>query len=53
MVQVVEHVTFICVRNALSTGNRKLTKELVNSQAGLIIAGLIQLKISDSVLSNI
>lgn len=53
MAQVVEYNAFICIRDALGPNNRKLIKEFVNNQVGLIIPGLIQLKISDSVLSEI
>lgn len=52
MAHVVDYRAFICIRDILGPSNRKLIKEFVNNQVGLIIPVLIQLKISDSVLSK-
>lgn len=53
MAQVAAYSAFICIMDVLGPNNGKLIKEFVNNQVGLIIPGLIQLKISDSVLSEI
>lgn len=45
MAQVVDYSAFICIRDVLGPSNRKLIKEFVNNQVGLIIPVLIQLRL--------